>query len=198
MRWPTLAARGRWNSTRSLPRARMTPLAHVARRPARLLEGDRSLREARRADGTPLGARRRPAGAPSRASNARQRLRLQVGDRGLAAVRSTPPRAAVSGLRSRDRSLARADEVDRGAALHQPEHGPGERVLRRRPHRRSHGRPLQGARPPRHLTNVGDDLQGDGQGREDDRPRAGSSLHPGRKRAPSGQPAADHRAAHRS
>ena len=51
---------------------------------------------------------------------------------------------------------------------------------------------------PRDLTNVGDDAQGDGQGPEDDRSRAGGSLYilEGSVRR-AGSPAADHRAAHR-
>src|SRR5688500_10476623 len=56
------------------------------RRSPRFLEGNRRLREPRRAHGASLGTGRRAAGAPARASKARHRLRLPFRDRRLATV----------------------------------------------------------------------------------------------------------------
>ena len=148
-----------------VPRARMRPRASLSRRPSRFVEGDCRLPEARRAHGAALGTRGRPARAPPCASRARQRLRVQVRDRIVATDRSTPPRRRRLLRPARSDPAVGADEVDRRPAVHEPEHRSGKRVLRGRPHRRSDGRSLQDRRPSRHLTDVGDDVQADDQGR---------------------------------
>src|SRR5882672_12411828 len=114
-RWPTLAAR-------------MRPLARRLRRPARFLEGNRRVCPPRRSDRAPLGTGGGPARAPPPASRARQRLRVQIRDRRLAAVRPAAPRLAASGRGPPYRPRAGTTEIDRGAALHEPEQGSGERV----------------------------------------------------------------------
>ena len=67
-----------------------------------------------------MGDGGRSTGAPSRASLARQRLRVQVE---IDTWRQTGPLARTAGFRRRAPDvLRRIDEIDRSAAVHQPEH----------------------------------------------------------------------------
>ncbi len=153
------------------------------------------LRAVRDVDRRAAVHRRQRAGGddppPHRAGAARQRAagrrggRRRRGDRPGAGARSRgsiPERRRV-----RDRAQRRVDgdvhrsagaparTIDRGAAVHEPQPRSRQRVLRRRPHRGDHHRPVARERPPRHLAQFVGALQGQ---RKDDRRHRARAQRP--------------------
>ena len=76
--------------------------------------------------------------------------------------------------------------INRGTALREPEHRPGERVFRRRAHRGNHDRAVQGAGAARHLAHL--DADAAWRGRDGARPSRNCCARATCSRAACGAP----------
>ena len=101
-------------------------------------------------------------------------------------------RAARTSIRRRHR--LDGITVDRRAVVHEPERRSRQRVLRRRSRRRNHRRSVPDSRAASHLANVGGDVQGLREGRENNLARARRAIPARGQRSASGQPDSDHHA----
>ena len=164
---------------------------------SRFMEADRRVSQARRSDRSPVGARRRLAGASPRPPRARQRLCVPVGARCLATARGVTqrlPHATPVGTRPltarRDRSIAVLPFINLSADPETEYFADGltDEITA----------DLCKVRSLRVTSRTSSaTFKGSDQGCEDDRARARRAIPARGQRSSSGESASDHRTTHR-